>query len=110
MTNKTNGGVWVACSERLPEERHGDTDGEVIVRDYSQPSVIVHYTIPLKRAAVGTHWLDTTIPIMTVAEHEAEVVNLKNEVERLRKLVTELSSGRWEDIYEGVKKGGNDGD
>lgn len=38
-------------------------------------------------------------------EHNVEIANLKNEVERLRKLVTELSAGRWEDIYNEVNDG-----
>ena len=37
-----------------------------------------------------TRWLDTTIPSMTVAEHEAEVAKLRAENEELKKQVNLL--------------------
>lgn len=75
-TNKTTGGVWVACSERLPEERHLDEFQQVEVRYSGNLCGRVYYK---HIGPQHLYWLDTTIPMMTVAEHEAAIAKLHKE-------------------------------
>ena len=88
QTNKTTGGVWVSCRERWPS--HSNANGpcrEVVMRELTGKYWVEFYDDV--RDEEG-HWLDTTVEIVTKAEHDAAIAKLQKENEELRARIEEL--------------------
>lgn len=90
QTNKTTGGVWVACSERMPEQRHADARLDVIFKNSYTADQFDLFVSDFRSAFSFDYWLDTTVEIVTREEHDAEVAKLRKENEELRARIEEL--------------------
>ena len=114
-TNKTTGGIWVPCSERLPERHHGDICGDVFVRCADNEADTLYYR-QINSECPFSHWLDTTVEIVTREEHEAAknsdlnwaVKRWREEVEHrpLRNEYRRVLDDTWRQIIRQL--GGND--
>lgn len=79
MENKlVKGGVWVACSERLPERHHGDASGEVLAKSDTDEFDTLYYRHFIPDGCFQ-YWLDTTVEIVTKADHDAAIAKLHKE-------------------------------